>query len=257
MSYRALISDTITLLKDQFEGQALIVTPETRAFFRPKPAAKQPAPPPALPKPPTPLPPQKKETPQPLPPKQEKKEEPPVAARAPIHIEPIKTGSAKAGMDDLRSLLTRIAPEFHLHANTLDDEQAKLIAHAWEVTSQVKPVVLLSLDDSPASLQFLEALSNAIHTRLIPSVVIPAKQLEKEKKWEALFQAKQLQWILSPPLSPTEWPLCIKHYTKNPTTNEERLGGIPLIMLESPSAYAHNPALKADLWKRLCQLLQK
>ncbi|MBY0528843.1 MAG: hypothetical protein K2P51_01485 [Rhabdochlamydiaceae bacterium] len=157
---------------------------------------------------------------------------------------------------EIQKTLEKIAPHMRLSNEIPDDAVAKRIASSWQEKIPEAEVVLLLLDPSKESVEFLKNLAKAIHTQLCPAKVISAARMEQEKRWDLFLEKNAFRLIIA-----TEglkhYPDLIRYYKALPSQNEAFLGKIPFISLSPATTYLASPEHKALLWKKVCQICKK
>jgi hypothetical protein len=82
-----------------------------------------------------------------------------------------KTTTTKTPTIHIRATLEKIAPSIRLSDEPLDDAHAKRIASAWKEKVADAEVILLALDSTTETIEFLKSLAKAIHQELIPKMI--------------------------------------------------------------------------------------
>lgn len=249
MTYHALISDTLTLLREEYSlTQQLLTSPEAYQFFSSAAAKSVKAAPPPL-RPAVIVPPTKAAAPAP------KKAEPIVEEKKGPILKPEQSKKADP-MDALRAQVARTLPELKLKTDIPSDAQAKRIVEAWRDKLEAAPVSLLFFGGDEKERAFFLNLAKAIDTLLLPARCVDAGHLEQEKGWDLFLEAPVLKWILSTEAMLNKMPELKRFYKSVPATGSHFIGKMPLLFIENPQHYFKQPAAKRQLWDTLCQTLR-
>lgn len=133
-----------------------------------------------------------------------------------------------------------------------DDSEAIAFTLRWKAPAT--QVLLLSFSNLPKEQQFLANVAQAIDQRLASAKIVSAFKVEEEKGWGELLNASTLRLVISSNNSLHTLPELMKYYREE-STGKHTLGRAPLFLLADLSLYIEQPALKASLWKALCQCL--
>jgi hypothetical protein len=155
---------------------------------------------------------------------------------------------------EIRTLLKKIAPHLPLIDKIPEDTQAKRIANAWQEPICQADIAVLLLGENRAEEQFLHNLAQGISRKLCPAQLIRGVDLEKEKKWDLFLQRSPLKWLICSPRL-YQCPDLLRFYRENPATKTYFLEEKNLLLLSPIASYLNNPALKAPLWEKLCQIV--
>jgi hypothetical protein len=161
----------------------------------------------------------------------------PVAAPKPQKVLPTPS-------DEWKKALMRNFPHLTYVEQVPDDAKAKELAAAWKKYELKVPVLMLSFGEKEEDLLYLKNLAKAIQTHLKPVKILDALSLEKDKKWETLFDLNTFELIIA-----SEMGLMGTQELKRIYNSGFK---IPLLFL--------NPEIKKDkasLWKRICHLLKR
>lgn len=177
----------------------------------------------------------------------------PIAPAVPIFTTHPPKALQKTPMEDLRSIISKIAPSLPLSHTIPDDTQAKQIKNRWKEQSNVPDIVILAVQGP--SLSFLQQVAKAIELHFCSSRVIEVKPLEQQNSWEAFLNTPNLKMIITPDGVLWSCKHLMRYYHEFPNKKERFLGKIPLLLLPDPSLYLKDPTLKRSLWNLLCQML--
>lgn len=116
-------------------------------------------------------------------------------------------------------------------------------------------VLILTSDVSPKIATFLENLSIAISNHFGLAKVMAIKAIEREKGWEALLKSKDLRLILICAHDLEHTSSLKTFYQENLKQGTQKLGSVPLLLLNDLSLYLREARLKAILWSSLREIL--
>lgn len=143
-------------------------------------------------------------------------------------------------------------PSIPLSDSIPDDSEAKALTLRWKAPAT--QVILISFSNLPKEQQFLANVTQAIDQRLASAKIVSAVKVEEEKGWGELLNGNTLRLVISSNNSLHTLPELMKYYRED-STGKHTLGRVPLFLLADLSLYIDQPALKASLWKALCQCL--
>lgn len=255
-NYVELINLTRLYLTQEYDWKEWIGEgdPETITYFKKSIPIQQvkttpaPIPPTEKPKPVVSTPPLKPTPQQPIQPKVEKP--------APKREEEIKKDFV------LEKLPQKEASDFNEmrkilgHLQVIEQIPDDSIAKQAKRAIPLSEVVILIHTSQPAEEEFLQKVAQAIQSRLNRTcTLLPVQQLEQDQAWERLLTGKQTKWILGCGLLLNQFPTMNKHFREAPKEGRCYLGSIPFLMLADLGLYLKEPALKASLWKALCNFV--
>jgi hypothetical protein len=151
----------------------------------------------------------------------------------------------------IRQLVAKLAPHSPLASDIPDDSRAKKISHLWEERLNTAEVILLSYGQTGSELKFLQNVTQAITTLLVPAKLIDAIRFEKENEWPIFFSSFSLKLIIAPDMNLWKKTHLSTFYKENPASGLHFFDKTPLLMLPPISHYLKNPHLKKQLWKTL------
>lgn len=157
-------------------------------------------------------------------------------------------------MQDIRTILKKVAPSLTLSNSIPSDEKAKKIKNAWREHAKIPDIALLVTESS--SLSFLKQVAKAIELHFFPSKVIDVKLFEQNNNWDTFLNTANLKMIIAPDSVIWSCKHLMRYYHEFPNKKERYLGKIPLLLLPDPSLYIKDPSLKRSLWNLLCQVLK-
>lgn len=168
-------------------------------------------------------------------------------AAIPDFLEKKSPSSAEcSGLDQKKyaAFFARHYPSFPLRETIPDDAEAKRNKSPRQQRERAPGPALvwvLTSSTNPEELAFLDKMTQAISSRFIPAALL------KKDKWESEEIGGQFPpaYILA---EKTSWNQLQQH-------QKVSLEKTPLLLLEAPSAYLKDSALKATLWKAICQFL--
>lgn len=160
-------------------------------------------------------------------------------------------------MRDLKEVLTKVAPQYNLSTNILDDALAKRKANDWKYKNQAAPITIFIFQEKPEERKLLENIAKAIEIYFVPTRLISAEEIEKQKGWEPFFSSNELKLIIACDYGICQLKSLMTFYKELPSSSETFLNDIPLFMLPDLSLYLKNPILKRSLWKAICAKLSK
>jgi hypothetical protein len=163
--------------------------------------------------------------------------------------------SASSSLQDLWTLLPKIAPSLTLLEKIPSDIKAQKIKSRWKLPPEIPEVPLLSLHH-PA-LNFLHDVAVAIEKNFLSSKVLDMAVFEEKNTWDVFFQAAHLKLIVIPETMLWKCPNLARYYHEFPEKNERYLGKCPALVIFDPDLYLKDPSLKRSLWKQLCQALKQ
>jgi hypothetical protein len=245
--YSQLVKETIQFLQEQPQNHFELVSPTLHAFF-PKTKALPPAPvkAPLLPKPQLPAAEKKPAFVKPI--------EEPIHVQASVpQVRPAAPPAIPSS--EIQKTLQKIAPHMRLSNEVPGDAVAQRIASSWQEKMPDTEVVLLLLDPSKESVEFLKNLGKAVHTQLCPAKVISGTRLEQEKRWDLFLEKNAFRLIIATD-GMKNYPDLMRYYKALPAQQESFLGKTPFISLSPTATYLTSPEHKAILWKKLCQILK-
>lgn len=163
-------------------------------------------------------------------------------------LQPPKKPLADA-MEEIRSLVSKAAPQMVIKKEIPDDASAKKIASHWQEELGTAHAAILSFGETGPAFEFLQNVAAAISAHFTVAKVIDGHRFEREKKWPILFDASPLKLILAAP----GWKKSslLSFYKQNPAVSLHFLSDIPFLALHPFSNYSQNPSLKRDLWKAI------
>ena len=155
-------------------------------------------------------------------------------------------------MEEWRRALARNFPTVVYVETPPDDARAKEVASRWKKHVVSANALILSFGEKDEELLLLKNLAKAIHTQLKPTKILDALSLEKEKKWELIFQLNAFELIIAEESSFFKLLEIKDFYQPATSVSDPLLANTPLILL--------NPEIKKDkaaLWKKICHILRK
>ena len=165
-------------------------------------------------------------------------------------LEPL-TKPKQDEMEALKALLSKVAPNLPLALKIPDDAKAKKIANLWKEHLNTAEVIFLSYGQTGQELKFLQNLTQAVNTLLVPAKLIDATRFEKENKWQLFFSTFSLKLIVAPDRHVWTKTNLSSFYRENPASHLHFLEKTPLLLLAPISHYLKNPLLKKQLWKSI------
>lgn len=169
------------------------------------------------------------------------------SAAIPDFLEKKSPSSAECSSLDQKkyaAFFARYYPSFPLRETIPDDAEAKRNKYPRQQRERTvcpAPVWVLTSSTNPEELAFLDKMTQAISSRFIPAALL------RKDTWES----EEIE-VQSPPAyilaEKTSWDQLQQHRRLS-------LAKTPLLLLEAPSAYLKDSALKAALWKAICQFL--
>ena len=176
--------------------------------------------------------------------------------KAPAAVFPLHPPSAvqKDLMQDMRTILKKVAPTLVISSSIPSDEKAKKVKNAWKEHAKIPDVVILAVQGP--SISFLTGVAKAIELHFFPSKVIDVKPLEQSNNWDVFLNTTNLKIIIAPDSVIWGCKHLMRYYHEFPNKKERYLGKIPLVLLPDPSLYIKDPSLKRSLWNLLCQVLK-
>jgi len=156
---------------------------------------------------------------------------------------------------EMKQMVTKILPEVTLTSSIPDDASAKKIAHLYKEPHLNAKALVLSFGETGSALSFLQNVTKAIDSLLVPAKLIEMRKIERENSWELTLSAPTLQLILAPPFQAWKTISLARFYRENPASKTHFLKEIPVLMMQPAHAYLKNPDLKRDLWKMVSSLL--
>lgn len=165
------------------------------------------------------------------------------------------TYSSSLSLQDLWTLIPKIAPSLTLLEKIPNDAKAQKIKNGWKLPPEIPEVPLLCLNH-PA-LTFLKDVAQAIEKNFFPSKVLDIALFEEKNTWDVLFQAPHLKLIVIPETMLWQCPNLKRYYHEFPEKNERYLGKCPALLIFDPDLYLKDPSLKRSLWNQLCQALKQ
>lgn len=228
-----------------------------RTFYRTSPKRASLSPETELPASPPPSAPEKK--PVPLPQNQTP------LKREPLRVETVHKAdvsrsevSSKAldvedRFEDLRVIVTKIAPSLSICNDIPNDQEAKRLAHRWKTRNQSAPLSVLMFQELEEHRQLLSSLTLALDVVLGGARLIAAEGIEKDKQWEAFLSVTELKVVIVCDSTLWQMPNLLQFYREVPNRSERFLHQTPLFLLPDLTLYLKDPLLKRSLWKALCQ----
>jgi hypothetical protein len=156
---------------------------------------------------------------------------------------------------EMKQMVTKVLPEVALTSGIPDDAAAKKMAHLYKEQHLTAKVLILSFGETGPALSFLQNVTKAIDSLLVPAKLIEMRKIERENSWELTLSSPTLQLILAPPFQAWKSISLARFYRENPSSKSHFLKETPLLMMQPLDAYLKNPDLKRELWKMLSTLL--
>jgi hypothetical protein len=156
---------------------------------------------------------------------------------------------------EMKQMVTKILPEVALSSGIPSDAAAKKMAHLYKEQHLTAKVLVLSFGETGPALSFLQNVTKAIDSLLVPAKLIEMRKIERENSWELTLNSPTLQLILAPPFQAWKSLSLARFYRENPSSKSHFLKETPLLMMQPIEAYLKNPDLKRELWKMLSTLL--
>jgi hypothetical protein len=156
---------------------------------------------------------------------------------------------------EMKQMVAKILPEVALSSGIPDDASAKKMAHLYKEQHLTAKVLVLSFGETGPELSFLQNVTKAIDSLLVPAKFIEMRKIERENSWELTLNSPSLQLILAPPFQAWKSISLARFYRENPASKNHFLKEIPLALMQPVESYLKNPDLKRELWKILSSLL--
>jgi hypothetical protein len=156
---------------------------------------------------------------------------------------------------EMKLMVSKFLPEVALTSHIPDDATAKKMAHLYKEQHLTAKVLVLSFGETGPALNFLQNVTKAIDSLLVPAKLIEMRKIERENSWELTLSSPTLQLILAPPFQAWKSISLSRFYRENPSSKSHFLKDTPLLMMQLTEAYLKNPELKRELWKMLSMLL--
>ena len=160
-------------------------------------------------------------------------------------------------VQDLKVLLSKIAPQYRITPTVLDDSLGKRKANEWKYKTQAAPITIFIFRQRPEERKLLENIARATETYFAPTRLISAEEIEKQQRWDAFFSSDELKWIITCDDRICQLKSLMTLYKELPSSSEAFLNDVPLFILPDLSLYLKNPILKRSLWKAICTRLCK
>lgn len=152
---------------------------------------------------------------------------------------------------ELHTFFKKQLPNVELSATIADDSTARAVASRWRAPSA--EIVILSFSELANEQTFIANLAHALNQCVASTNILSARKIEDEKGWEKLLKAEKLRLVIVSNYNLHTLPELLKHFHEE-ATGKHRLGKAKAYLLSDLSLYMQQPALKASLWKTLCQL---
>lgn len=158
----------------------------------------------------------------------------------PIKTTPKRTSykpeSFKRDYSEIKKLLAEVAPKLKIIDSVPPDDEAKLIANAWN--NSIPEVAIIVIEPSKEQLLLLERMAKAIE-----GLGRTSKVLIGEQQWEKLFKTKHLKLILVP------------QETLDAHPDFAEITTIKICPMAPIQTYLEQPQEKTKLWKNIQALL--
>lgn len=152
---------------------------------------------------------------------------------------------------DIREILTKIAPSLRLLDAIPSDIEAKRVANRWKTKNQSTPLSVLFFGEPESHRKLLEHLALALHVVFGNASLIAADSVEQEQQWEAFLSVPELKLIIVCDATLWQLPNLLKFYREVPSQNQRFLHQTPLFLLPDLTLYLKDPLLKRSLWKAI------
>jgi hypothetical protein len=155
----------------------------------------------------------------------------------------------------MKQMVAKILPEVALTSSIPDDAAAKKMAHLYKEHHLNAKVLVFSLGETGPTLNFLQNVTKAIDSLLVPAKLVEMRKIERENSWELTLSSPTLQLILAPPFQDWKTISLARFYRENPASKSHFLKETPVLLMQPAHAYLKNPDHKRDLWKIVSSLL--
>src|SRR5579862_1769124 len=85
---------------------------------------------------------------------------------------------------EMKQMVTKILPEVALSSGIPSDAAAKKMAHLYKEQHLTAKVLVLSFGETGPALSFLQNVTKAIDSLLVPAKLIEMRKIERENSWE-------------------------------------------------------------------------
>ncbi len=152
-------------------------------------------------------------------------------------------------MPDIRGLVSKHLPDMKLATKIPDDAHAKKMGNLWKEHHLSSHIIVLSLGEQGADLQFLQNFTHALDRLLAPCRLLEMRRLERDNGWDLVLSSTHLKLVIAPPFQQWKNLQLSRFYRENPTAQSFFLKETPAVILRPVSSYLKNPDLKRELWK--------
>lgn len=164
---------------------------------------------------------------------------------------------ATPSFSDMRSLVTKHAPQLQIADEAPSDDKAKVASHLYEIFPTNKELAVLCFANGDREQTLMKNLTEAIDKWLVSAAMIEGKILEQKNLWDLFLQGFDVKVILADPIELRKMHQLLFFYKEKPNTRELFLGKIPVIPIRPARFYLENPLEKKTLWNTLCSTLKR
>lgn len=146
--------------------------------------------------------------------------------------------------DEVRKIIKEKLPHLSIVEAIPDDAEGRLQARLWEQKATEPGLIILSFQESPSELAFLNNIAKTLNIYGISSQVVAADTIDND--------FKSVQFLMGSLESIEKMPNLQKHLK----TSDEKyfIGDVPLLLMSPASTYLIDPTLKASLWKTIINI---